>query len=122
MRMRKAIPSGIPVSGPLPHQFLAMYYFVYYWYCACVILFNAYLEAHGFCLQFSLISVYLYVLSEPIEFLRHTISKSVHAILSLLNCVHNLMFITTVLIIAKYNSKTLPPPSQVVFLFLVLAK
>ena len=21
MRMRKAIPSGIPISGPLPHQF-----------------------------------------------------------------------------------------------------
>ena len=61
----KAIPSGIPVSGPLPRQFLAMYYFGYYWYCACVILFNAYLEAHGFCLQFSyncMISVYLLLL------------------------------------------------------------
>ena len=44
----KAIPSGIPISGPLPHQFLAMYYFDYYWYCACVILFNAHCEAHGF--------------------------------------------------------------------------
>ena len=49
----KAIPSGIPVSGPLPHQFLAMYYFDYYWYCTCIILFNVHCEAHGFCLQVS---------------------------------------------------------------------
>ena len=34
-------------------NFLATYYFGYYWYCACVILFNAHYKARGVCLQIS---------------------------------------------------------------------